>query len=238
MVCRHLEQLTKDINAQGILENIVPPNDTDDSYELVSVDCYLDRKSIRQKHAFPDCVTDYTSEETEETLKEGFICNQCKQVVIGLHQGFMPGCKSFGYTDSGDPHVFFFENNQSAAETEKPKAAPGKKTHHRSIGFFILAILFGIPIALYQYIPSNMKLGFVAGVCSLILVPFLLSPVTQKIRGKDRIAFPIANILICVLMGLPTFYLSGWKPLYYFLAGYAGVVLFSSILFRLVKRKS
>jgi len=237
MVCRHLEQLETDIKSQKIIENIDNQNDIEYSHESVYYNCYLDRKSIRQKHNFPAFITDYISPETDEVQKEGFICIQCNNAIIGLHKGYMPGSKTFGYNDTGLAHVFYFEDSSTADTVEDLEEPPKEKKKRRGIASIIFAILLGIPIALYQYMPHNMILGFIAGVCALILAPLILSPITQKIRGNNQYSFPFAPIVIMLFIGTPVFILYGWQGIYYALACYMGLSFFFSILLRFFRKK-
>lgn len=237
MICRHLEQLFMDIKSQGISENHDDQNKIEFSHESIWFNCYLDRKSIRKKHNFPDFVTDYVFPETDGMPKEGLICIQCSQAIIGLHKGYLPGSKTFAYDDTGQPHVFYFEDSNSAEDIEgREKPSQGKKKR-RGLASILFAILLGVPIALYQYMPHNMILGFISGVCALILAPLILSPITQKIRGKDQYSFPFAPIIIMLVIGTPVFVLYGWQAVYYTLAGYTGLLFFFSILLRLFKKK-
>ena len=103
----------------------------------------------------------------------------------------------------------------------------------------IFAILIAVPVALFQYFPENeAMLGFIAGLCSLMLSSLTLSPVTQKIRGKERYSFPFAPMFIILLMGTPVFVLYGWQAVYYTIAISAGLSFFGNILFRVLKKKN
>lgn len=238
MTCPHLEQLFMDIKQQGIKETSPERVEAEDRHETIYVDCYLDRKSIRQKHNFPDFVTDYIFPEIETQPREGLVCNQCNHAIIGLHKGFMPGCQTFGYNESGQAHLFYFEDSHAEAnilDTEDQEKPLKEKTKQRGHGSFIFAILLGIPIALFRYLPQYPMLEFVAGICTLMIVPLILSPITQKIRGKDRFSFPFVSIFLSLLMGALLFILFGWTYIYYFLAVYAALLFFGSIVLRIRK---
>jgi len=236
MSCQHLERLAMDIKDQGILAISDYPNEIELSHESIFFDCHLDRKSIRQKYNFPAFIIDYISPETSAASKEGFICIQCNYAIIGVQKGYMPGSKTVGYNDAGQPHVFYFEDNNTLQDHQDLEKPIDEKKKRRGVVSIVFAILLGIPIALYQYVPHNMKLGFIAGICTLLLIPLILSPITQKIRGKNRYAFPFAPIFIVFVIGTPAFVLYGWQAIYYVAAGYAGLSLFVSIFMRIFRK--
>lgn len=212
--------------------------EAEDRYETIYVDCYLDRKSIREKHNFPNFVTDYIFPEIETQPREGFVCNRCNHAIIGLHKGYLPGCQTFGYNESNQAHVFHFEDTNATEDildTEDQEKPIKEKPKRRGRGSFIFAILLGIPIALHQYLPYHMTLEFISGICALMLAPLILSPVTQKIRRKDRYSFPFLSIFFSLLIGALLFIFYGWEAIYYFLAAYAALLFFGSIVLRIRK---
>lgn len=241
MVCHHLEPLAVDIKSQKFSEINRNQNENTTDIQWVYFDCYLDRKSIRQKYNFPDFVIDHIDQTMDGVPEEGLICENCKCGIIGVQKGFLPGNKIFGYDTKGQIHVFSFKNNNETKEPSDPatRAKPiQEKKRWPGLPSIIFAIFLGVPIALYQYFPGNEDmLGFIAGICSLIVIPLILSPITQFIRGKDRYSFPFAGIFIVLLIGAPQFVLYGWDAVYYVIACYAGLSFFFSILLRLFKKK-
>lgn len=241
MVCQHLEQLAMDIESQEFPEIYRDQQESASGVQWNYFDCYLDRKSIRQKWDFPDFIKDHIDQNMDGTPEEGLMCEKCNCGIIGLQKGYMPGNKVFGYNNIGQIHVFSFKDNHFVEETptdiirQKPTQTAKRWPGLPSI---IFAVLLGVPVALYQYFPHHMILGFVAGICTLMVVPLILSPIMQIIRGKGRYSFPFASIFIVLLIGTPVFILYGWDAIYYMLAAYAGISFFGSIFLRLVRKKT
>jgi len=238
MVCHHLEILAADIENLGI-EKVPGQYNLMDDCECIYFDCRLDRKSIRSKSHFPDFIEDLILPNAEGHPEEGFICKRCNLVVMGAHPAAMPGYRTFGYSEAGKPHLVQFSDNSvlegpSVPEPEKPLKPKSRLPGLPTITF---AILLGLPIALYQYLPNRMMLGFIAGICLLMITPIILSPVMQFFRGRSNYTFPFFGIFIVLLMGVPLFVIYGWDAIVYVLAVYAGIAFFGSILLRVLRKK-
>lgn len=238
MVCHHLEILAMDIQNQGIRKIQLEQDAMNEILECTYVDCYLDGKSIRQQLQFPDFIKDHVLEETDGFPKEGFICEQCNQLIIGKHKDSSPGCRTFGYNAAGEPQLIPYPEDSEiediSLEPEKPLKPKSRLPGLPTITF---VILLGLPIALHQYLPNHMMLGFITGICMLMITPIILSPVTQFLRGRSNYTFPFFGIFIVLLLGVPLFVIYGWDAIVYVLAVYAGIAFFGGILLRVLRKK-
>lgn len=86
MVCIHLQQLEQEIINAGIKETYRGQAWSDNCREWVYFDCYLDRESIKKRLSFSECVSEHQHRGTHDGQESGFVCNQCKDAVMGHYQ--------------------------------------------------------------------------------------------------------------------------------------------------------
>jgi hypothetical protein len=88
MTCAHLTQLETELQAAGLRETFRGRAWSANCREWVYFDCYLDRPSIRQRIRFADCVIDHEHLGTHDGQEAGFVCAQCQDAIMGVHQRY------------------------------------------------------------------------------------------------------------------------------------------------------
>lgn len=86
MVCKHLNPLEDELLAAGVKEIFRGKAWSLNCREWVYFDCFLDRKSIRERIQFDDCVVDYDHLGSHDGQESGFQCARCKDAIIGIHK--------------------------------------------------------------------------------------------------------------------------------------------------------
>jgi hypothetical protein len=92
-MCEHLIELDKELKFKGIKETSRGTPWTDNCREWVYYDCVLDLAKVRDRHNFPAFVETYVNDDVKSGMEAGFVCDLCKDGVIGVHPNFGQGRK-------------------------------------------------------------------------------------------------------------------------------------------------
>ena len=87
-MCEHLIQLEQELIQQKIKETFRGQAWSDNCREWVYYDCYFDIEKVRKRFSLPDFVKHYYNDDIKSGLEEGFICEKCKDAIIGLNSRF------------------------------------------------------------------------------------------------------------------------------------------------------
>ncbi|MHC4176750.1 MAG: hypothetical protein ACYSWU_04545 [Planctomycetota bacterium] len=63
--------------------------------EWVYFDCLLDRPVIRDQMDLPNCVVEHSNDDSKSGRESGFVCEHCRDAVMGLHPGDATGKPRF-----------------------------------------------------------------------------------------------------------------------------------------------
>lgn len=85
MVCEHLSALEEEIIAHGVSETFRGQAWSDNCREWVYFDCVLDLAVLRARFSFAPCVEDHHHRGTHDGQESGFVCEQCKDAIMGRH---------------------------------------------------------------------------------------------------------------------------------------------------------
>lgn len=85
MLCEHLRPLEKEIIARNVAETFRGQAWSDNCREWVYFDCVLDLAALRARFSFAACVVDHEHRGTHDGQESGFVCEQCKDAVMGRH---------------------------------------------------------------------------------------------------------------------------------------------------------
>ena len=85
MVCEHLRPLEEALIAAGIPETYRGQAWSKNCREWVYFECVLNRASLRKRFNLPDCVVDHEHLGTHDGQEAGFVCETCKDGVMGRH---------------------------------------------------------------------------------------------------------------------------------------------------------
>lgn len=85
MVCCHLEQLEQELIAAGVKETSRGQAWSRNCREWVYFNCILDRDAIRKRIDFPECVKDHDHLGTHDGSESGFVCEECRDGIMGVH---------------------------------------------------------------------------------------------------------------------------------------------------------
>jgi hypothetical protein len=86
MICEHLRPLEAELLAAGYRETNRGKPWSSNCREWVYFECYFDKPSIRARLALADCVTDHEHCGTHDGQEAGFVCSQCHDAIMGVHQ--------------------------------------------------------------------------------------------------------------------------------------------------------
>ncbi len=89
MTCDHLRGLEKELIAAGVPETYRGQPWSNNCREWVYFDCYLDRRAIRKRMDFPECVKDHEHLGTHDGQESGFVCTVCNDAVMGVHKKYL-----------------------------------------------------------------------------------------------------------------------------------------------------
>jgi hypothetical protein len=92
-MCEHLIELDNELKARGIKETFRGQPWSDNCREWVYYDCVLDLQKIRDRHRFPFCIEAHVNDDMRSGMEAGFVCDACKDAVIGVHPHFSQGRK-------------------------------------------------------------------------------------------------------------------------------------------------
>lgn len=90
-MCEHLIELDKELKAKGIKETFRGAAWSDNCREWVYYDCVLDLEKIRARYSFPGYVETYRNDDAKSGMEAGFVCERCKDAVMGIHPHFGEG---------------------------------------------------------------------------------------------------------------------------------------------------
>lgn len=85
MVCEHLGALERELIDAGVEETYRGQAWSENCREWVYFKCVLDLASVRARLAFAACVEDHIHRGTHDGAEAGFVCNACKDAVMGRH---------------------------------------------------------------------------------------------------------------------------------------------------------
>lgn len=94
-MCEHLIELDSELKATGIKETYRGKAWSDNCREWVYYDCVLDLEKIEQRHKFPSFVERHRNDDNKSGMEAGFVCNICKDAVMGVHPHFGTGKRTF-----------------------------------------------------------------------------------------------------------------------------------------------
>ena len=92
-MCEHLIDLDSELKTIGIRETFRGRPWSDNCREWVYYDCLLDLESIRQRFKFSSFIETHINDDIKSGMEAGFVCDLCKDAVIGLHPHFAQGKK-------------------------------------------------------------------------------------------------------------------------------------------------
>jgi len=85
VLCEHLRDLEEEITASGIAETFRGQAWSDNCREWVYFDRVLDLAALRARFSFAPFVVDHQHRGTHDGQESGFVCEQCKDAVMGRH---------------------------------------------------------------------------------------------------------------------------------------------------------
>ena len=84
MVCEHLRPLEEALQAAQIHETSRGQAWSGQCREWVYFEVRLDTEALQQRFAFPPCVVVHENTDERSGLEKGFVCEQCKDAIMGL----------------------------------------------------------------------------------------------------------------------------------------------------------
>lgn len=90
MVCEHLSALEQELLSRNIEVTFRGQAWSENCREWVYFACRLDLPALRARFAFAPCVEDHMHRGTHDGSEAGFICNACKDAVMGAHPDVAP----------------------------------------------------------------------------------------------------------------------------------------------------
>src|SRR5262245_45514366 len=88
MICEHLRPLELELIQAGYHETYRGQPWSANCREWDYFNCYFDKRSIHQRIAFAACVVDHEHLGTHDGQKTGFVCSQCHDAIMGVHQRY------------------------------------------------------------------------------------------------------------------------------------------------------
>jgi hypothetical protein len=95
MVCRHLAELERALIDAGVEVTYRGQAWSSNCREWVYFKCWLDRAAVRARMKFDDCVTDHEHCGTHDGQEAGFVCSQCHDGIMGVHERYRAGMPTF-----------------------------------------------------------------------------------------------------------------------------------------------
>lgn len=84
-MCEHLIQLEKELKSLGIKETFRGQPWSNNCREWVYFDCVFEMEKIRKRYNFPSFIESHVNNDGKSGLEAGFVCDQCKDGLIGVH---------------------------------------------------------------------------------------------------------------------------------------------------------
>ena len=85
LMCEHLMELDKELKEKGIKETFRGQPWSDNCREWVYYDCVLNLEKLRERFKFPVFIEAHVNDDSRSGLEAGFVCELCKDGVIGIH---------------------------------------------------------------------------------------------------------------------------------------------------------
>ena len=86
MICDHLKDIEREVVESGASETFRGKAWTRNCREWVYYDCYIDRPSLRSRLSIDECVQDHDHLGTHDGQESGFVCSQCQDAIMGVHE--------------------------------------------------------------------------------------------------------------------------------------------------------
>ena len=90
-MCEHLLQLENELGEARIKETYRGQPWSQNCREWAYFDCVLDLDKIRERMHLPDFVTSHSNDDPKSGLEAGFVCDHCKDAIIGIHASLANG---------------------------------------------------------------------------------------------------------------------------------------------------
>jgi hypothetical protein len=90
-MCEHLEALDRELKEKRIKETFRGQAWSENSREWAYYNCVLDIKKIKLRYNFPSFVTIHVNDDSRSGLEAGFVCEQCKDAIMGIHPSLQQG---------------------------------------------------------------------------------------------------------------------------------------------------
>lgn len=90
-MCEHLSELDNELKAQGIEETYRGQPWSHNCREWVYYDCVFDLEKVRSRFELPSFVETHVNNDNKSGMEAGFVCDLCKDGVIGVHPQFGEG---------------------------------------------------------------------------------------------------------------------------------------------------
>jgi hypothetical protein len=84
-MCEHLQALDNELKAKRIRETFRGQPWSDNCREWVYYDCVINMEAVRVRYNFPAFVSNHMNDDVKSGLEAGFVCDLCKDGVMGVH---------------------------------------------------------------------------------------------------------------------------------------------------------
>ncbi|AXQ28291.1 hypothetical protein D0B54_06170 [Solimonas sp. K1W22B-7] len=95
MICEHLAELERVLQAARIEETYRGQPWSKNCREWVYYRCVLDLAAIRTRHALADCVKDHVHRGTHDGSEQGLVCEVHHDALVGAHPDSAGGAPRF-----------------------------------------------------------------------------------------------------------------------------------------------
>jgi len=95
MLCEHLAELELALIAAGVPVTFRGEAWSANCREWVYFACWLDRDALRARFTLADCVKDHEHRGTHDGSEAGFVCTECRDAVMGVHDVHRSGFPAF-----------------------------------------------------------------------------------------------------------------------------------------------
>lgn len=84
-MCEHLIALENELKSRRVKETYRGQPWSKNCREWVYFDCVFDLDKVRTRLALPLFILSHVNDDNKSGLEAGFVCDQCKDAVIGIH---------------------------------------------------------------------------------------------------------------------------------------------------------
>jgi hypothetical protein len=91
VVCAHVKALEEALIAAGVRETFRGKAWTKKWREWVYFDCYLNRRALRERFGFDECVMDHEHLGAHDGQEAGFVCTRHHDAIMGKHPYYVRG---------------------------------------------------------------------------------------------------------------------------------------------------